>query len=202
MRSENFVSIVAMSSKQVIFVLGGPGCGKGTQATRIAQKYGIGYAAAGDILREVAKKTDTEIGRKVAEIINAGQLVPPELICQTIKNVIESSDKEYFLMDGFPRSIEQAEAFEKVFPPCTAVALLDAPDEVLIARCSERGKISGRADDRAECIPNRITVYKKQTQPVLEKYTKEGKVFIVNSNQPIDDVTEEFVQKLRKYWKI
>lgn len=191
-----------MSSKGVIFVLGGPGCGKGTQATAIAKEYGIGYAAAGDILRAEAKDPNSPNGKKIAEIINGGHLVPPALICETIKKTIESSEYQYFLMDGFPRSLEQDEEFCKIMPPCTAVALLDAPDEVLIQRCTKRGLTSGRADDKAECIPERIKVYRSQTGPVLEKYRKEGKLFVVNSNQPIEAVRAEFVAKLKQYWKI
>lgn len=189
-----------MSSKKVIFVLGGPGCGKGTQCIALAKEFNFGYASAGDILRAESKK-DTENGRKIKAIIEAGHLVPPELICQTIKSTIENEKPEYFLMDGFPRSIEQDQAFEKIFPPCTAVALLDAPDEVLTERILHRGLTSGRSDDKAECIPERIATYMKQTKPVLDKYEKEGKLFKVNANQPIEAVREEFIVKLRQYWK-
>ena len=191
-----------MSTKSVIFVLGGPGCGKGTQAISISKEYGIGYAAAGDILRAEAADPNSPHGKEISEIMKAGKLVPPELICETIKKTIEQSPCKYFLMDGFPRSPEQDEAFRKLMPPCTAVALLEAPDDVLLQRCCKRGETSGRADDNAETVRKRIVTYKKDTEEVLSRYQKEGKVFTINADQPIEAVRADFVAKLKQYWEI
>ena len=191
-----------MSEKGVIFVLGGPGCGKGTQAISISKEYGIGYAAAGDILREEIKDPNSPNGAKIKQIMEAGQIVPPELICETIKKTIQASSYKYFLMDGFPRSIQQDDTFRKLMPPCTAVALLDAPDDVLVQRCLNRGKTSGRIDDNEATIKERIKTYKSQTNDVLERYKNEGKVFVINANQPIETVRAEFVEKLRQYWTL
>ena len=190
-----------MSEKKVIFVLGGPGCGKGTQAKAIAEQYGFGYAAAGDMLRAEAAKGDSPNAKRIAQIINNGELVPPPLICETIKKTIEESPYKFFLMDGFPRSIEQDDAFRQIVPPCDSVALLDAPDEVLIARCLSRGETSNRADDNRKVIDRRIGIYKRETVPVIERYRQEGKVFVVDANQPIEKVREDFVAELKKHFE-
>ena len=191
-----------MSTKSVIFVLGGPGSGKGTQAKAIAEQYNIGYASAGDILRAEAKDVNSPNRETIAKILDAGQLVPPSLICQTIKKTIETSPQKYFLMDGFPRSLEQDNAFREIIPAdmVAAVALLDAPDDVLVKRCVSRGQSSGRSDDNEETTKTRIQVYKGTTMPVVEEYRQEGKVFEINADQTIEQVRADFVNQLKKYW--
>lgn len=192
---------MSIEGKNVIFVLGGPGSGKGTQAVAISKKYGFGYAAAGDLLREEAKKPDSPNGKKIAEIIDAGHLVPPELLVDTLKNAIASSPYKYFLLDGFPRSLIQDEKFRAQAGMATAVLMLEVPDEVLIARLTKRAESSGRADDNASVVPKRLETYYKDTMPVLEKYDKEGLLVRVNGNQTIEEVEAAFVEVLRKYWE-
>lgn len=186
--------------KSVIFLLGGPGCGKGTQAALVTKNHKVGYASAGDILRAEAANPDSPHGKEIQAIMAAGKLVPPELIVSSIKHAIETSEYKYFLMDGFPRTLLQDDAYRQVMPPATAVVILDAPDEVLIQRISIRGLTSGRVDDTADCVPKRLEGYRRDTQPVLERYAAEGKVITVDSNKPVESVQADFVGRLRAFW--
>ncbi|KAK8885528.1 hypothetical protein M9Y10_040977 [Tritrichomonas musculus] len=192
---------MSLEGKHVIFVLGGPGSGKGTQAVALSKKYGFGYACAGDILRAEAAKPDSPNGKRIAEIMKAGQLVPPELLVDTLKNSIASSSAKYFLVDGFPRSLIQDEKFREQACQADCTLLLDVPTDVLIARLRNRGLTSGRADDNDTVIPKRVESYNRDTQPVLEKYEKEGKLEKVDGNQPIEKVADLFTAVLRKYWQ-
>ncbi|KAH0785732.1 Adenylate kinase family protein [Histomonas meleagridis] len=189
-----------IEGKSVIFVLGGPGSGKGTQAIAASKEFKFGYASAGDLLRAEAANPNSQNGKRIAEIINAGQLVPPELLVDTLKNAIISSESQYFLLDGFPRSLLQDDKFREQVGKAAACLMLDAPDEVLIERLRSRGANSGRADDNDNVIPTRIANYKKETLPVLERYQKEGMLETINANQPIEKVYNDFLQVLRKYW--
>ena len=189
-----------VAGKEVIFVLGGPGSGKGTISKKLAAKYGFGYAAAGDLLRAEAANPDSANGKTIKEIIEAGKIVPPELLNSTIKNAIASSEFKYFLMDGFPRSLSQDEGFRRDAGTCTACFMLVAPDEVLIQRLTKRGETSGRSDDNASVIPKRLASYYEETLPVLNYYEKEGLLVKINSNQGIAETEQEFTDALRKYW--
>lgn len=193
--------LMSLQGKQVIFVLGGPGSGKGTQAIALSKKYGFGYASAGDLLREEAAKPDSPNGKRISEIMKAGQLVPPELLVDTLKNSIINSPSKYFLLDGFPRSMIQDEKFREQVCQADCTLLLDVPTDVLIARLRNRGLTSGRIDDNDTVIPKRVESYNRDTQPVLEKYEKEGKLEKVDGNQPIEKVAELITSVLRKYWK-
>ncbi|OHT02651.1 Adenylate kinase family protein [Tritrichomonas foetus] len=192
---------MSVQGKNVIFVLGGPGSGKGTQAIAISKKYGFGYASAGDLLREEASKPDSVNGQRIKEIISAGQLVPPELLVETLKHAIVSSPSQYFLLDGFPRSLVQDEKFREQAGLADCVLLLDVPTEVLIDRLRKRGLTSGRADDNDTVIPKRVETHNRDTLPVIEKWEKEGKLEKVDGNKSIQEVEELFVNTLRKYWR-
>jgi adenylate kinase family enzyme len=192
---------MSIEGKSVIFVLGGPGSGKGTQAIAISKQYGFGYAAAGDLLREEAKKPDSPNGKRIQEIMNAGQLVPPELLVDTLRNAIRATPSPYFLLDGFPRSIAQDDSFRAQAGLPAVVIVLDAPDDVLRARISGRSVTSGRSDDDAAIVERRLATHKNETGPVIERYEKEGLVVKVDANQGIAEVAEQFTAALRKYWQ-
>ena len=189
-----------MEGKSVIFLLGGPGSGKGTQAISITKEFGFGYAAAGDLLRAERANPDSAHGKEIAAIIDAGNIVPPELIVTLIREAIEGSESKYFLLDGFPRSLVQDDAFRASFKPCEAVFLLDCPDDVLIQRLTGRASTSGRADDTASVYPTRLLNHHNETMPVVRRYEEEGKVVRINGNQSIEKVREEMISELRKFW--
>jgi adenylate kinase family enzyme len=192
---------MSIEGKDVIFVLGGPGSGKGTQAIAISKEFGFGYAAAGDLLREEVKKPDSPNGKRIQELMAAGQLVPPELLVDTLRNAIRSSAAQYFLLDGFPRSIAQDDSFRAQAGLPTTVLLLEVPDDVLRARLSGRSATSGRADDASAVVEKRLLTHRQDTVPVLERYDAEGKLSRVNGNQAIGDVRAEFVAVLRRFWQ-
>jgi adenylate kinase family enzyme len=192
---------MSVEGKNVIFVLGGPGSGKGTQAIGISREFGFGYAAAGDLLREEVKKPDSPNGKRIQELMTAGKLVPPELLVSTLRNAIRVSPAQYFLLDGFPRSIAQDDSFRAEAGLPTTVILLDVPDDVLRARLSSRSLTSGRADDDAAIVEKRLLTHKQDSIPVLERYAAEGLLSVVNGNQSIEDVHAEFVAVLRRFWQ-
>lgn len=193
------ITSLLMTNKKVVFMLGGPGCGKGTQTISLSEKYGFGHAAAGDLLREEAKK-DTPTGRRIAELINAGAIVPPELLVDLIKSIVSSAKEDYFLLDGFPRSVEQDDAWRASGLTASAVVMMEIPDDVIIGRISKRGESSGRADDDASVVLKRIENYRAVTLPVITRYEGEGLVKRIDGNQTIEKVSESIVAVLRQYW--
>jgi adenylate kinase len=200
-----------VGSKQIVFVLGGPGSGKGTQAQSIGADYGIGYLSTGDLLRAatdetvLAETTDeaaVERGQKLRDIMKNGELVPDDIILELVKAELEKSDKDYFFVDGFPRKVSQAEAFEAQIAPPKAVLFLDVPDAELTARLLKRGETSGRADDNAESIAKRLQTYHDQSYPVVDLYQPQGKVVKLNGFRPVDAVRAEILYELRKFWNL
>jgi adenylate kinase family enzyme len=200
-----------IASKSIIFVLGGPGSGKGTQTQSIANDYGIGYLSTGDLLRAATSDeflngnedaSAVERGEKLKEIMKNGELVPDEVILELVKVELEKSDKAYFFVDGFPRAVSQAEAFEAQIAAPAAVLFLDVPDTELTARLLKRGETSGRSDDNQEAIVKRLATYHDQSYPVVERYTPQGKVIKLNGFRPIDAVRAEILFQLRKIWDI
>jgi adenylate kinase family enzyme len=187
-----------IEGKNVIFVLGGPGSGKGTQAIAISKEFGFGYAAAGDLLREEAKNPESPNGKQIAELMQAGKLVPPELLVSTLQNAIRTSPAANFLLDGFPRSIAQDDSFRAQAGLPNAVLLLDVPENVLVQRLAGRG--GGRADDDAAVVQKRLLTHRTETVPVLDRYEQEGLLVKVDGNRPISEVKDAFVATLRRFW--
>ena len=198
-----------MTNKEVIFVLGGPGSGKGTQTQTIANDYGIGYLSTGDLLRaataagkEDEEGEDRDFIEALRETMKSGQLVSDETIMRLVKNELEKSDKPYFFLDGFPRTVKQAELFTEQIGECRAVLFLDVPDVELKTRLLKRGETSGRADDNEESILQRLATYHEQSYPVIEHYEPKGKVVRVNGLRTIDAVKADILYELRKMWEI
>jgi adenylate kinase family enzyme len=200
-----------MDDKEIVFVLGGPGSGKGTQALSIARDYDLGYLSTGDLLRAATSDDQTpedadpdylDRQDQLREIMQSGQLVPDELILALVKEELLKSDKKYFFVDGFPRKVSQAEAFETEIATPVAVLFLDVPDTELTRRLLERGKTSGRADDNAESIAKRLQTYHDQSYPVIDYYTPQAKVVKINGLRSVDAVRADILFELRKIWEI
>jgi adenylate kinase len=200
-----------MAAKEIVFVLGGPGSGKGTQALTIAQEYGLGYLSTGDLLRAATDEAQTpedpdqeflDRREQLRQIMTTGQLVPDETILELVKQEIEKSDAQYYFVDGFPRKVSQAEAFEAEICPPKAVLFLDVPDNELTQRLIKRGETSGRADDNAESIAKRLKTYHDQSYPVIEYYTPQAKVITINGFRSKDAVKADILFELRKFWDI
>lgn len=180
-----------------IIFFGPPGAGKGTQATIIKDKHQIAHLSTGDMLRE-AVAAGTDIGRQAKAIMDAGKLVSDDIICGVIADRIEQDDcSNGFILDGFPRTVAQAEALDVMLSAkgkvIDTVLELQVDEDALLARIENRAKETGgaRADDNADTLRQRLGVYREQTAPVLPHYQKQGLVKAIDGMQPIDDVTRQ-----------
>jgi adenylate kinase len=177
-----------------LIFLGAPGAGKGTQAQLLSDEFGVPHISTGDILR-AAVADQTELGKKAELFMNAGELVPDELILNLIKERLTQTDAlSGWILDGFPRNVSQANfldnLLEEIQQPCEFVLNLDVPDEVLVTRLLSRG----RKDDSEEVVRHRLEVYRQQTEPLIAFYRNRQQLVSVDGNQPMDTVTGELKQ--------
>jgi adenylate kinase len=184
-----------------LILLGAPGAGKGTQGVRLAEHYGIVHVSSGDILRwHVAE--GTPLGRRVAAHVASGELVPDDLVLAVIgRAVTEAMDSGGYLLDGFPRTLEQAErAFAQASRTgltAHAVVFLDVSDAVATERLVERSGTSGRADDAStDVIRHRLEVFHDQTVPLLDFYRDHGRLVTIDASAPPDDVAAAILAAL------
>lgn len=180
-----------------ILILGPQGSGKGTQARRLAEGRGIAHVATGDILR-AAVADRTALGLRVAPILERGDLVPDDLMIELIRERLEPEDG--FVLDGFPRTVPQAEALDamlaEIGKPLDAVVLLEVSDEVAGGRLRGRAVEEGRTDDSPEVIANRLRLYHELTKPVVERYRAAGALVEIDGAQGVAAVAEQIEQAL------
>jgi UMP-CMP kinase len=188
----------------VVFVLGGPGAGKGTQCANLVRDYGFVHLSAGDLLRAEQDRPGSQFGQLIKDCIRNGEIVPMEVTVQLLENamaeVIEKdSDKPArFLIDGFPRKMDQALKFEETVCPAKFVLFYDCPEEEMQRRLLERGKTSGRADDNAESIRKRFRTFVETSMPVVDHYEKEGRVVKIDATPTPEAVYKDTQGKLSK----
>jgi adenylate kinase len=175
--------------ESTIVLLGPPGSGKGTQAQRLCDQLGFAALATGDLLR-AARDAGTDLGRRAAEYMDRGDLVPDDLIVAMIDEALASLDAEPILLDGFPRTVAQADALvgalEAHARELTAVVLLDVPDDVVAERIS--GRHEGRGDDRPETVRRRLDVYHRETKPLVVYYSARGLLRRIDGARDTDAV--------------
>lgn len=179
-RSTVDITQLKQSNVPIIFVIGGPGCGKGTQCQKIVEKYGFTHLSTGDLLRdEVA--SGSKRGEKLTAIMKKGELVSLDVVLDLLKESMAKhlSNSKGFLIDGYPREVNQGIQFEQQIKPCTMVLYFDVSDETMINRCMKRGETSGRADDNADTIKKRLETFHSISQPVVKHY--EGKVKMIHA---------------------
>lgn len=176
-----------------IVLFGPPGAGKGTQSARIIDKYSLTHISTGDLFR-LHLSQSTELGRQAKGYMDAGNLVPDELVIRMVEERIEElPDSRGFIFDGFPRTVAQAEALDRMLEhrgiPISGMIALEVDDEELRSRIRFRAQSSGRVDDQdEEKISNRIRVYKEETLPVIGHYEKKGKFHSVRGVGSIDEI--------------
>jgi adenylate kinase len=176
-----------------IIIFGAPGSGKGTQSELIKKRYHLAHISTGNVLRQEIKN-ETALGKTAQQYIDKGQLVPDELICNMLDNVLETvKNSKGIIFDGFPRTVSQAEVLEKILAKrgwdISVLIDLQVENHILTARLLERGKISGRSDDNEETIRSRLNVYLSQTNPLAGYYEKKGKRTVING---VGEVSEIF----------
>jgi len=212
-----------------IILFGPPGAGKGTQAKKLVDFYGIPQISTGDILRANVRE-GTELGLADKAYMDKGELVPDKVLIGIIKNRLKEADcKKGFILDGYPRTIPQADALEVILDeiekPIDVVLNLEVPDEELVGRISGRlmckcgasyhtvsnppkkgnvcdicgAEVFQRADDKAEAVQNRLDVYKKQTQPLINYYKEKGILVTLDGTKDIDVVFKDIKAILAKF---
>ncbi len=213
--------------KAIVF-LGPPGAGKGTHAKEVSQILNIPHISTGDIFREHVKN-QTDLGIKVKSYLDAGKLVPDELVWEVVKDRIDKEDcKNGFILDGFPRTILQAEMLEKYLKEKNAdikVIYLDASDELVINRLSARrvckncgaiynlismppkkdgvcdicgGELYQRSDDKPEVIKQRLETYYKETQPLIDYYKNKDIMYTINAEKEREEVLKEILKVINE----
>jgi len=185
-----------------ILLLGPQGSGKGTQAKRISDAYGIPHIATGDMLRS-AMSAETELGRKVKPIYDSGGLVPDDLMIELIRDRLTESDTDNgFVLDGFPRTLAQAEALDpmlrEIGKELTVVFALQLPEQVCIDRLTKRAQLEGRVDDTPEAIAKRLELYHRETEPLVEWYRIRSNVVMIHADRSMNEVFGEIQQALEQ----
>ncbi|KAL5047973.1 hypothetical protein BDW71DRAFT_178537 [Aspergillus fruticulosus] len=184
----------------VVFLLGGPGSGKGTQSANLVRDYGFVHLSAGDLLRAEQIRPESEYGALIKNYITEGNIVPMEITVALLSNAMAAeldankdkyaSTKPRFLIDGFPRKLDQAVFFEETVCPSEFTLFLDCPEEVMEKRLLKRGETSGRDDDNAESIRKRFRTFVETSMPVVTEFEKQDKVISVAATGTVEDVYE------------
>ena len=174
---------------QVVFVLGGPGAGKGTNCTRIQEEFGYVHLSAGDLLR-AERNSKSELADMINNYIVEGKIVPAEVTVKLLLGAMEKSGSKKFLVDGFPRDIGNLRCWQENANEADVEFLLflDCPFEIMTARLLERGKTSGRSDDNEESIKKRLKTYEDSTKPIIDYFASIGKIRTVDSNRDMASV--------------
>ena len=187
-----------------IVLFGAPGCGKGTQAAKLVEKYNVNHISTGAVIRGEIN-AQTELGKSMEAYISRGELAPDQLVIDIVTNYIDSHrDANGNIFDGFPRTTPQAEAFDKILSErdlkVDVMIYMEVPTEELVQRILLRGQSSGRADDaNEEVIRNRIQIYNEQTAIVADYYSAQGKYESVNGVGSLDEVFDRICNVIEKY---
>ena len=180
-----------------LLIMGPPGAGKGTQAKILAKKFNLVHLSTGDILRKEIEKV-SELGLKAQTYMNAGNLVPDEVLLEMMQSTLTELQDSGLILDGFPRTIPQAIGLSKIFQSLNQaidnIINIEVDKNVLIRRLVERAKKSGRADDTEEVIVKRQNVYLELTAPLIEFY--QNNIINIDGDGSIDQVTERILKRI------
>lgn len=180
-----------------LLLIGAPGAGKGTQAVRLAERLGITHISSGDLLRQHVAD-ETALGKTVKQYVSRGDLVPDQIVLDMLrKPIVSASESGGYVLDGFPRTVEQAKiAYETARELGVAVqvaAHLDVPTDELVRRLLARGR---GADDTQDVIEHRLEVYEERTRPMVEYYAEREQLITVDGSLPPDEVTRSMIEKI------
>lgn len=183
-----------------LIIFGPPGAGKGTQASNISDHYNLPHLSTGEIFR-TAIKNETELGKKVKTILDSGGLVPDQTVVDLVEDELKKEKyTEGYILDGFPRTVAQAEAFDELLKKnnqkLDAFLVLKVPEQELIKRILSRGE--GRTDDTEAGVKKRLSVYREETQPVLNHYKNQNVVKEINGTGSIEEIFERIKTALAK----
>lgn len=184
-----------------LILFGPPGAGKGTQSEKIIEKYGITHLSTGDVFR-FNMKNDTELGQLAKSYIDKGELVPDEVTNSMVADFLKRNQNDNgVIFDGYPRTIAQGEALDKMLAEMdmqvTMMVALEVDEDELVKRLIERGKTSGRADDQDEAtIRNRFKVYQDETSPLAKFYSDQDKFVSVHGMGSIDEIFDRLCQAI------
>lgn len=180
---------------EVVFVLGAPGAGKGTQCSLISKEYDFVHLSAGDLLREERQRPGSEYGEMIEQKIRNGEIVPVEVTCSLLHKAMQNSGKTRFLIDGFPRNKDNLDGWERVMSDKAKllfVLFFECSQEICIERCLGRGAAgSGRSDDNLESLKKRFNTYLNDTLPIINHYDQNGLVKRIKAEVSPDAVFED-----------
>ncbi|CAL1534440.1 unnamed protein product [Lymnaea stagnalis] len=188
------------SQYNVVFVLGGPGAGKGTQCEKIQETFGYQHLSAGELLRQERLAKGSQYGEEIEKHLKDGSIVPVAITCSLLHREMESSSKNNFLIDGFPRNKDNLDGWNEAMngvAQVKRVLFFDCPDQVCVDRCLSRGLTSGRSDDNAESLKKRIQTYRESTMPIVDHFRKINLVSEIQGDKSADEVFED-VKKVFK----
>jgi len=190
----------------VVFVLGGPGAGKGTQCANIVKTYGFVHLSAGDLLREERSKPGSEYGELIEKHIRDGTIVPVEITCSLIENAMKKSATNNFLIDGFPRNQDNLDGWSRQMgnkAEVKFVLFLEAPEDVCVNRCLQRGQAgSGRSDDNPESLKKRVVTYNNDTMPIINHFNGLNLVRKVDASKSAEEVFGQVQEHFKEFQAI
>jgi len=191
--------VAELKNARIVFVLGGPGSGKGTQCDKIVAKYGFTHLSTGDLLRDEVASGSAR-GKKLTEIMEKGDLVPLDTVLGLLRDAMikKAASSKGFLIDGYPRELDQGKKFENDVAPVESVLYFEVADETMKKRLLKRAETSGRVDDNEETIVKRLKTFHNHTQPVIDYYQKQGKVCKIVAEGTVDEIFAKVVAHLDK----
>ena len=197
-------TLAEMAEKpKIVFVLGGPGAGKGTQCSKIVERFEFVHLSAGDLLREERAREGSEVGALIEDYIRNGKIVPVEVTCSLLEAAMTKSGKTKFLIDGFPRNQDNLDGWERQMADKVDfqfVLFFNCAEDVCVNRCLSRGQSgSGRSDDNMESLKKRIQTYNNDSLPIIKHFEDLGKVKQIDASPSADEVFTKVEQVFNEY---
>ncbi|XP_067139415.1 UMP-CMP kinase-like isoform X2 [Centruroides vittatus] len=202
-RIQRFLTIMESVKPNIVFVLGPPGSGKGTQCKNIVEEFGFVHLSAGDLLREERNTSGSKYGELIENHIKNGTIVPVEITCSLLEKAINNAKSKNFLIDGFPRNQNNLEGWNKQMADkvnLKFILFFECSEEVCKERCLNRGKQgSGRSDDNEESLMKRFNTYKVDTLPIINFYEKQNLVKKLDGTKPAQKVFEDVKELFKTF---